>query len=890
MATPAIAPPARANKLLRLFCPAELLETIEGDLLEQYQSDLDDLTVRAANRLYYGRVLSFLRPGIILRNKISHPMINTALIYTHLKVTFRNIRRHFGYAAINMFGLGAGVAACLLIFCYTKYQKSYDDFHPDIERLYRVNQTAIWTAEGGIMSSTAPPLAERLITDYPEVEASTRINTPGNYEVRYETQSGQLIVYQENEVLAADSNFFDFFGIELQYGDKATALKGKNKVIMTPETAARYFNGENALGQLILLGDARTPVEVSGITKPLPPNMHFDFDLLISIYTNPGIKRFEWSWIWTQVVTYTKLKPDADLAVLTSKMNTLQSSHVKSTFSRIGMDYDNFMKGKGSWQYFLQPVRDIHLHSTESGNRIGSLGNIRTVNTFQALALLILLIAIINFVNLATARASRRGKEIGVKKVMGAMKGSLITQFQIESVLITTIACLLGIPLLFLLRTALLRFAGIDIPIEILGQPEYLVLAPLAPLIIGMIAGIYPAFYLTAFKPAAVLKGNLSSGVRSGLLRNILVTLQFAISIALIAGTAVVFHQISFMSNKNLGFERENILVINNADKMQQQMTSFRDEMQQVPGVMNAALAMDMPGRGSWEDIYGAEGSDKELPIAQLKVDEYFIPTMGMKIIEGRAFEQDRTIDHQGVVINETAAGLFGWTVAEALDHRIVYPESLPFDIIGVVNDFHSQSLHQNIQPLILFHEQARMWGDQRVVAIKFDNAQIETVLAAAEKSWTKRADQAPFEYAILDEELNTQYANEQQLGRLTSVFSGFAIFIAMLGLMGLVAYSAEQRKKEIGIRKVLGASVMRVFFLLNGQYFKLIVLGIIIAVPVTIWYLREWLADFAYRIDIGPGAFIFAAALVTVLALLSVSYLTLSAASVDPAKVLKDE
>jgi len=818
-------------------------------------------------------------------------MLNPGLIVMHIKLALRNLRKDIGYSLINIAGLAGGIAACLLIFSYTRFETSYDGSHPNVERTYRVNQTAIWSPEGGMMGSTSLPLSKTLADLYPEVEASTRINTPGGAMMQYEGKSGALTTYREDNILAADSNFFDFFDVRLNEGNPEMALRGRNKVVISQNAAKRFFGDESAMGKILLWGDNAIPLEVTGVTVEQPENMHFHFDYLLSMYTNPRIEQFEWSWIWTQVVTYIRLVPGSSVELLEAKFPEIAQTFVQSTFSRIGMNYEEFVADKGGWNYTLQPMQDIHLHSVGIGNRLGPIGNSKTLNMLLVLAGLILLMAIINFVNLSTARAGSRGKEVGVKKTLGALRASLIGQFQVESITISIMATILALALVELLNPVLGHLADVPFSTRFLYSWPTVLVLPLIPLVVGFLAGLYPSFYLTAFKPIQVLKGQLNSGVKTSGLRNALVAGQFTISIALMAGTLLVFQQLQFLGNKNLGFDKENILVINDAEQLGDQIESFRNELSTYPGIANAAVAMDVPGRGSWEDIYMREGSDIKLPISQVKIDEHFFPTMGFELSRGRAFDKERSSDRDGLIINETTARMFDWTLDEVVGKKIIYP-GYPRDliIIGVVSDFHFLSLHQNIAPLMFFNVKSDMWGDQRVVTIKYQQDVASETISFVQGAWKKYSDGAPFDYSFLDQELDQLYAQEARLMKLVAFFTGFSIFIALLGLVGMVAYLVTQRRKEIGIRKVLGASTTRIMILVNSLYLKLVLLAIALSIPLSWWAMQNWLDSFAYRIEISLEIFVLAGAAEIVLAVLCVSYLTMRAASVNPALVLKDE
>lgn len=814
------------------------------------------------------------------------------MLKNYFKSSIRNILRERYFSIINVLGLALGIAVCLLIWSYVKFELSFDNFHKDLDRLYRVNQTLVWAPDGGMMGSTGPQLALVLREDFPEIEESMRVNTAYGYLVRYQHPNGKIDAFNEENILAADSNFFNFFSIPLKEGNPKTALKGVNKVVISDKIAKKFFGDEPAIGKMLQMGDDNRSVEVTGVTERQPDNMHFHFDYLISIYTNPNIKRFEWSWVWTQTATYIKLKPGADVKALEKKMAGMVDLYVKPSLGRLGMNYDEFMKGKGEWIFKLQPVQSIHLFSDGVDNRLGPIGDIKYVQIFSLVAFFVLVLAIINFVNLSTARGASRAKEVGVKKVLGAYRQSLIFQFQLESILMATIATLLGLGLLELFRIVISSVMSIDMPFSIWDGRSNIWLLLLLPLIVGFVAGIYPAFYLTSFKPANVLKGKIASGFKSGL-RNGLVTIQFVVSIVFIIATIIVQQQLEFFQSENLGFNKENILVISNAEKLKDNVDAFRNEATGLAGVVDASVAMTVPGRGSYEDVFRGEGTDIELSIAQSKIDEHYFKTLGLSLVAGRSFDINSPGDKTKVIPNETAVRLFGWTPEEAIGKRIIYSElgDDVGEIIGVVKDFHFVSLNrQEIIPSIFYHNDSPMWEIGKVIAIKFESNHAEDIIASLKRKWDERVNDAPFEYGFLDQEWAQQYQQEQRLGGLFSVFAGLSLLIAMIGLVGLVTYSAEQRKKEIGIRKVMGASVNQVVFLLNKNFTVLVLIAFAIAVPLGWYAMNGWLSQFPYHIEISIGSFAVAGLLMVTITWVTVAYQSIRAGLMNPVDVLKEE
>jgi putative ABC transport system permease protein len=811
------------------------------------------------------------------------------MIKSYLKTALRNMLRNKGYSFINIFGLALGIACCLLMFNYVSVELSYDNFHPNVERTYRVDQQRP-ERDAVPMGSTAPPLAATMKNNYPEVEETLRINTPGDFIIRYSESSDRVIAYQETNVFASDSTFFSFFGYRLKEGNPRTALQGINKVVISEETARKLFGDKPALGKILELGEARTAIEVTGVTAHQPENCHFHFDYLLSMETNPNVLRRDFSWVWTQVVTYVRLKPGADVRQTEAKLLELGEKFIRPQFEKLGWDYDNGGARKQSWNFYLRPMRDIHLRS--GSNRIGPVGNINYVYTFGVIGIFVLVIAAINFINLSTARGTKRAKEVGVKKTLGATRGSLVSQFQVESIFLTLIAGVIALFMVEALRIIINKFVGIQIAFTLWQNAPVLVALPFVPLVIGFLAGLYPSFYLTAFRPVQVLKGKIASGMGNSALRNTLVVIQFTISIALIAGTLIVFQQLRFMSSKSLGFDKENILLIRYAEKLGTNLEPVRNEIKTYPGVESVGVAMEVPGGGTWTDGLQREGSDISVPIAIVKIDENYFNTLGFKLVAGRVFDEARPSDRNAVIPNETAIRELGWTPEQALGQYIIYPgnNNSRHEVIGVMQDSHYQSLRQTITPIMFCKTGSDIWGDWFVLAVKFKSTELRDLIKRIETKWNATLDDTPFTYSFLDQDLARQYETEEKLGRLFGTFSGLSILIAIIGLIGLVSYSAEVRKKEIGIRKVFGASTKRILILMNTTYIRLIIIAFFLASPVSWWLIIQWLDGFAYRIEISPLTFVLAGVCQLLLALLTVGYLSMRAAMLNPAKVLREE
>lgn len=800
----------------------------------------------------------------------------------------RNILRERYFAVINVVGLALGLAVCLLITSFIRFETSYDKTHPDLDRLYRVDQTLIWAPEGGIMSSSGPQLGHVLGEEYPEVESVVRINTPGSYLVRYQRNNGQVLAFNEDKVLGADSTFFEFFDFTLTEGDPVTALTGLNKVVISAEVATKIFGDEPAVGKILLFGDEKIPMEITGVAKEQPENLHFHFDYLISMYSNPNIKQVDWSWIWTQMVTYVKLKPGTSATEFEEKIQSIVDLHVKPSFtSRMKLNYDEFMRGKGDWKFVLVPVEKIHLYGND--NRIGTVGDVKYLYIFGIVALFVLIIAIINYVNLSTARAQSRAKEVGVKKVLGALRQNLFLQFQLESVMLAIVATILGLGFMELLRIVIASFFDIQLVFSVWNDSLFIWLVPIAPFFIGILAGLYPSLYLTSFQPARVLKGR-TSGSSGAALRNGLVGFQYVISIVFMVATVVVHNQLEFFRNTDIGFDRENILVVHNAEKLGDKLISFRDEFGEVPGVEVASVGMTVPGTGSFEDIFGNETGTMQVSISQMKIDEHYFDALGLQLVAGRMFEKERPYDIYKIVISEMTARIFGWDNEEALG-KIIGGEGKPLEVIGVVKDFHLASLHTAIAPSMFTHINSPLWGDWRVVVLKVKNGATPDVIAAIEDKWKVMAsDNIPLNYTFLDEDWERQYRQEARMGGLFSLFTTLSILIASIGLVGLVTYAGEKRKKEIGIRKVVGASSSQVVMLLNKNFTRLIVIAFVIAIPIAWYAIQQWLSQFEYQVEVGAWPFVLSGMAVLLITWITVSYQSFKASRINPVEVLKAE
>ena len=816
------------------------------------------------------------------------------MLKNYLTVAARNLHRHPFYAGLNIVGLAIGLASCLLILLYVTDELSYDRFHEKADDIYRLNWDFSWNGREGMGAGTPPPLAATLVNEIPEVEAVTRIYAVSDMVVRYEDK-----FFNETRIFGIDSTFFEFFSFLLLDGNPATALAEPGNVILTETTARKYFGQTPALGQVIRIGEDSeflgrpysSTFKVTGIIADPPSNSHFDFDILTSMPSHPQVAYFDWSWIWMQVTTYALVDEQASLADLEAKITELVAKHAPPAFARVGFSYDELIAGGGRWNFLFQPLTDLYLGSQYIGNRVGPVGSRTNLYIFSVVALFILLIACINFMNLATARSTSRAREVGVRKVLGSVRRDLVGQFMTEAMLQSILAMVVAVALAAALLVPFSQLAAKPLDLNLLETAWLPVALVLLTLVVGFLAGSYPSLYLSAFRPIEVLKGGIISGRRGQRFRNGLVVVQFAISIALICCTLLVQSQMRFFRQADMGFDKEHVLVISNEnDRLNNQAASFKEILKNRPQIANAALTTGVPSAFAFQDYYKIEGQgDEQYELSSYMVDDDFAATLGLEIMEGQGFSEDFPSSARGVILNESAVRLFGWD--HAVGKTILYPSVGEYTVIGVVKDFNFRSLRQPILPFALFHEDSGSYQiPQSYVVVRLQRDDIKNTLALIEEEWKALAPGAPFEFSFLDENLNAQYEAEQRLETLFLIFAGLAILIACLGLLGLAAFMAEKRTKEIGVRKTLGASVPSVLVLLVKDFTKWVLLANLIAWPVAWQGMNQWLQSFAYRIDMPWWIFLMAGGIALLIALLTVSYQAMKAALTNPAHSLRYE
>ncbi len=810
------------------------------------------------------------------------------MLANYLVTALRFFMRQRAYTAINIFGLTMGITSALLLILYIADELSYDRQHGDAARIYRsIMQAKLQDREISTVT-TGFPMAEALQKDIPAVESTVRVTRWSTIPVRYDEKA-----FTERRFLLADSNFFQFFSFSLVAGNPQTALLGPDKIVITESTARKYFGYQgpgdlSPLGKMFFIGSkGEDKAEVTGIAADVPHNSHLQFDFVLSMQTN---KRFGPDfWLNSSVITYFKLLPGAEIASVDQQydyfINTYVAKEIRDFFQ---MDLKQFGAGGNYVRYVSQPLLNIHLHS-QLPDELEPNGNIRYLYLFGLIAGFIILLACINFMNLSTARAASRAKEVGIRKTIGAFRSKLIGQFLMESYLYTALAVLLSLMLVSISLTSFNEITAKNIQFSTLITPGFLGGLAAFALVIGLVAGSYPAFYLTSFQPVEVLKGKVRAGMKSSGIRNALVVFQFFISIALAIATLMVFQQLRYVQQQNLGFNKENVMGMMHTLKLGNAAGAFKNELKQLPFVANASFANRLPPNIDWNSTFRLVDEQQEHLLSVYMVDHDALETMGYELAAGRFFSRDVKADTAHVLINEAAMRQFGWPGFEGkkLFSRFNTLEGYNVEVIGVLKDFNFQSLKNNIRPMVV------LLGSEPnfEMAVRLTKGDVREQVAAIGQIWKKYAPDAPFEYSFLDDNFNATYQAEERMCLVFTIFTGLAIAIACLGLFGLATFAAEQRAKEISIRKVMGANVPQLVVLMTRDFTRLILVAIVLAIPIT-WYVLEkwWLATFAFRTSYSFALAGGAGLLALAMALFTISFQSIKVAIANPALRLRSE
>ncbi len=804
------------------------------------------------------------------------------MLHNYLKITLRNLVRHKVYTAINVAGLALGICCSTLIMLYVLDELSYDSYLEHIDALYRINLNGRLAGQEIRTSTTCAPMAAALKQEFPEVVEATRIweiNEPA----LVTTGDGRL--FNESQMLYADSTFFALFSIKIQHGDAATALNKPYSVVLTRSTAEKYFGQEDPIGRTLSFNQ-EDDYKVTAITEDVPHNTHFHYDLLASYVTLPASRRT--FWISNNLNTYVRLQEKTVPQEFEAKLDLLVKKYVAPQIGQaIGVTFDEFVRAGGDYHYSIEPVRDIHLYSTVQDNLEPS-SNPTYVYSFGIVAFIILILACINFMNLATARSANRAREVGVRKVVGSSKFQLIRQFLTEAIVLSLVASLIAILLVAVFLPHFNNVTKKSIPTGFWMSSDYLLFSIGLALLVGILAGSYPAFFLSAFRPVEVLKGKLRAGTTNSGFRRGLVVFQFSISIALLICTLVVGEQLDFIARKQLGFEKEHVLLVKRASALGDKLDSFQSELRRIPGILASAGTVHVPGHGEDGNGFQPEGADANEPylLSTFTVGYDFVEALDMEVVSGRNFSRQFGSDSSAYIINEAAVRKFGWK--EAVGKTIIEPdpeETITGLVIGVVKDFHFTSLHEPILPAIL-----RLNPYARFVVVRMNGEALQSTIAEVQRLWESQVPGQPFEYSFLVDDFDALYESDRQASSLFATFSGLGIAIACLGLFGLASFAAEQRTKEIGVRKVLGASMSNIIVLLTKEFSGLVAFAFLLAVPVAYYGMSAWLQEFAYRTTIRATPILLSGLMAMAVAWLTVSYQSVRAASTNPARALKYE
>ena len=789
----------------------------------------------------------------------------------YLKIAFRNLWRHRVFSFINIMGLTVGMTACFLIFLYIRFELSYDSFHAKADRTYRIVSDIKTPTE--VINAGGPSWAvpHHLPKEFPEVEATVRVSGASLL-----VRKGD-VKFQEENTLWADSTFFQVFDFKLIKGNPKTALKDQFSIVFTESAAKKYFGKSDPIGQTILLTGDGLNATVTGVMKDIPDNSQIKADMLVSMSTLTGNfnKGLDDQWGNYGSKAFVLLKSGTDPKAFQAKLpGFLEKYHGK------GMKESQMFV-----TLFLEPLKDVYLYSKRDGK---NTGNINNVYIFSVVAVFILLIACINFINLTTARSTERAKEVGIRKVVGAAKTQLARQFVGESVLICLIAFALTVALSAALLPLFNQLSGKNVSLGIFENSTNILMLFLASIVIGLLAGIYPALVLSSFKPVIVLKGRFATGTRGIVLRKALVVAQFSISIALIIGTIVVYNQMKYMRSRELGFSKDQMVIIKTSNDPAKD--AFRQSLTSIPAVKSTAMSSSVPGTGNPGAYSEIENKNGDLQIANLDlyfVDFDYIPHFKIQMAAGRPFSKEFLTDTtQAMILNEAAVKMFGYASAQEAIGRRFKQWGREGKIIGVIKNFHFRALQEPIKPLSMRIEP----GGANLVSVNISSANVPATIAAIESKWKSLVPNRPFSYFFLDEFFDQQYRSEERFGKLFLNFAILAIFISCLGLLGLASYSTMQRTKEIGIRKVMGASVQGIINLLSKEFLKLVIISFFIAMPLAWYFMNMWLEDFAYRTNIGWWVFVIAGIIALVIALFTVSFQAVRAAIANPVRSLRTE
>lgn len=819
------------------------------------------------------------------------------MLKNYLKIAFRNLLKRKVYTLINILGLATGMAVCLLIVLFIQSELSYDNFHKNADQVHRIVLERKYPGRSTSYSIIPQTIGDAIKKEFPEVIESTRIfnfGGAGDFFVKIEDK-----VFEESRVLLADSNFFRVFSGTFLQGDPVTALEKPNTAVINESTAKRYFgSAESAMGKMFETdGDNNNKFMISAVCKDWPDNSHFIFDMLISTATFQNTRQP--NYINFSAHTYLLLNKNASPKALEAKFPQIIQKYVANDVEqRLGQSFADFTKAGNGYNYTLQPLKEIHLISDLEAE-LRPNGSMKAVYIFGVVAVFILFLASINFINLSTARSLERAKEVGIRKTFGSERKSLINQFLLESVLLSFISMLVAIGFILLLLPLFNQVAGKSLSFRYFLEPLRIAVIFGFAILVGLVAGLYPALVLSSFKPIVVLRGKFKSGTYGMALRNGLVIFQFAISVMLIICTIIVHSQMNYMLGDRLGFKKDHVIVIERTDLVDEQTKAFKTELSKISGVEAISGTTALPGARNFFGIsFQPVGAKEPFTGRGVIADEEYASLLGIQIKEGRFFSKDFSTDTLAIVLNERAVAEMDiknpvGTRLTTHDGFLNHPDGVTkyeYTVVGVVKDFHFQSLHQKITPLVFVNAGKFPNGTTPITSVRIKTDNFKASVAAIEGVWKRFVPERPFNYSFLDKNLEELYHAEKTTQKIFTIFSVLAIFIGCIGLLGLAAYSTQQRIREIGIRKVLGAGVGNIVAMLSKDFLKLVAIASLIAFPVAWYAMHTWLQDFAYRTSIEWWVFVAAGLLSALIALFTISFQAIKAALSNPVKSLRTE
>jgi putative ABC transport system permease protein len=801
-----------------------------------------------------------------------------------IKYSIRSFKRQRSYIIINVLGLSIGIACSLLIALFVINEASYDRYNTKKDRIFRLVLNGKIGGQEITAAYTAAVIGPTMLKEFPEVEDFLRMDNGGPTVVEYNNQT-----FADDHIIQADSSFFNFFSIPVLKGDPKNLLNAPRKVVLSKSTAKRIFGNENPIDKPLKIGSDTARYTVSGVMEDIPENSHFEASIISSFMTNPRSK--DPTWLSNSYSTYLLLKPNSSYKTVDAKIPEMIIKYVGPEVERyLGLSITDFVAKGNKYRFYLQNLKNIHLDPSVQP-QFKSSSDPKYLVIFGSIAILIVLIAAINFMNLSTAQASRRAKEVGIKKIAGSTRGTLITQFLSESFILSFISLILAIIFIKVTLPYFNNLLGARLGLSLFATWYTIPVLILFSVIVGFLAGSYPAFFLSSFNPYEVLKGNVKSSMKNGRLRRVLVVFQFAVSILLVVGTIIMYRQINYMLNKDVGFNKEQLIVINRAEALGSKVKSFKDVVKGIPGVINIASSTAVPGRNNNDNGYTMEGRKDETFLMQTNwIDYNYLETYGMTLASGRSFNESFTTDQQACLVNESAVKSF--SITDFTKTRFMQPrDSGKFDylpIIGVVRNFNFESLRNPIQPyLFKFQNNNMMWG---YITVRLSARNYSRTISEIETRWKEFVPNNPLQYYFVDADFEQMYKQEKQNAQMAVIFSILAIFIASLGLFGLTSFTVEQRTKEIGVRKAMGSSIARIYIVISQEVIILVSISALIAWPLIYYIATKWLENFYYRITLGVFSFIAGLSIALGIAILTISYRIMRAAMINPAQSLKYE